>query len=197
MINTLKVINSFTELEQNLIQHKKSYLLLYKKGTEISDCAYEKIAQLSGDMSDIQLLTADVNQVRDIHTQYSITSAPSLLEFEGIQYKNVIKGCHDKSYYQAVFENAVFTVQAEKSGKPVKSVTVYSTPTCSWCNTLKSYLRKNRIRFSDVDVSRDQKAAQEMVNRSGQQGVPQTVINGQLVIGFDKKKIDELLEINS
>ena len=196
-MDTLKVINSYTELEENLKQHKKSYLLLYKRGMEISDCAYERIAQLSGEMEDIQLLTADVNLVRDIHTHYSITSAPSLLEFEGNHYKNVIKGCHDKSYYQAVFENAVFTAQAEKSGKLVKSVTVYSTPTCSWCNTLKSYLRKNRIRFTDVDVSRDEKAAQEMVNRSGQQGVPQTVIDGQLIIGFDKKKIDELLEINS
>ncbi|GAB4457772.1 MAG: hypothetical protein Fur0028_12200 [Bacteroidales bacterium] len=57
-------------------------------------------------------------------------------------------------------------------------------------------MRKNGIPFSDIDVSRDQHAAQELVQRTGQQGVPQTEINGQWVIGFDQKRLKELLEIN-
>jgi glutaredoxin-like YruB-family protein len=95
----------------------------------------------------------------------------------------------------ALFENAIYTAQAKKEGKKQKSVTVYSTPTCSWCNTLKSYLKKNNIRFRDVDVSKDQKAAEAMVKKSGQQGVPQMEVNGQIVVGFDKVKINQMLEI--
>jgi glutaredoxin-like YruB-family protein len=77
----------------------------------------------------------------------------------------------------------------------LKRVTVYSTPTCSWCNTLKAWLQKNNIRYSDVDVSRDQNAAEALVRRTGQQGVPQTDINGQIVVGFNQQRLKELLEI--
>ena len=74
-------------------------------------------------------------------------------------------------------------------------IKVYSTPTCSWCNVLKTHLRKNGIRFTDIDVSRDPKAAEDLVRKTGQQGVPQTDINGQVIVGFDKDKINRLLEI--
>ena len=78
----------------------------------------------------------------------------------------------------------------------MKKVIVFSTPTCSWCRKLKSYLRENRVRFTDVDVSRDTKAARDMIRKTGQQGVPQMWVNSVPVIGFDKQKIDRLLEIN-
>ena len=78
----------------------------------------------------------------------------------------------------------------------MKKVVVFSTPTCSWCRKLKSYLKENKIRFTDVDVSRDAKAAQDMVWKTRQQGVPQMWINNVPVVGFDKQKIDKLLEIH-
>ncbi len=78
----------------------------------------------------------------------------------------------------------------------MKKVVVFSTPTCSWCRKLKSYLRENKVRFTDVDVSRDTKAARDMIRKTGQQGVPQMWVNSVPVIGFDKQKIDRLLEIN-
>jgi glutaredoxin len=56
-------------------------------------------------------------------------------------------------------------------------------------------LRQNRISFTDIDISHDEKAAQNLVRRSGQQGVPQTEINGQIVVGFDQPKLKKLLEI--
>ncbi|PWD99276.1 glutaredoxin family protein [Marinilabilia rubra] len=74
---------------------------------------------------------------------------------------------------------------------------VYTTPTCSWCRTLKDYLTNNRIKFREIDVSKDEKAAADMVKRSGQQGVPQSLINGQAVVGFDRNKINSLLEIKA
>ncbi len=60
----------------------------------------------------------------------------------------------------------------------------------------KSYLRSHQVTFSEIDVSRDEKMAAQMVQRSGQQGVPQTNIDGQIIIGFDRTRIDQLLKIN-
>ncbi|MEA3500354.1 MAG: glutaredoxin domain-containing protein [Candidatus Marinimicrobia bacterium] len=77
----------------------------------------------------------------------------------------------------------------------MKKIIVFTTPTCSYCRTLKSYLKKNRVRFKEVDVSRDQKAAMDMKRKSGQQGVPQTWINNRPIVGFDRPKIDRMLNL--
>ncbi len=74
-------------------------------------------------------------------------------------------------------------------------VVVFSTPTCSWCRTLKQYLKKHDVRFRDIDVSKDQAAAKDMLRRTGQQGVPVTLINNKPVIGFNKIEINRLLHI--
>ena len=72
-------------------------------------------------------------------------------------------------------------------------VIVFSTPTCTYCNLAKKYFRQNKVRFRDVDVSRDQAAARDMVRRSGQMGVPVIDIGGKIIVGFDKPKISQLL----
>ena len=76
-----------------------------------------------------------------------------------------------------------------------KQVTVYSTPTCHFCHMAKDHLKANNIEFTEKDVSTDLEARQEMIDKSGQMGVPQIIIGEELIIGFDKPKIDELLEI--
>lgn len=73
------------------------------------------------------------------------------------------------------------------------SVIIYSTPTCHYCHRAKDYLKEKKVEFTDIDVSVDTIKAQEMVDKSGQMGVPVLDINGTLVIGFDKAKIDQLL----
>ncbi len=75
-------------------------------------------------------------------------------------------------------------------------VIVFSTPTCPHCRSAKRYLRQRGIRFTDVDVSRDSRAARDMVRISGQQGVPVITINGRPVVGFDRAKIDRLLGLD-
>ena len=74
-------------------------------------------------------------------------------------------------------------------------VKVYSTPACPYCFTLKAFLKEKGIDFEDIDVSKDEKALEEMVKNSGQMGVPVTDIDGKIVVGFDKEKISKLLEI--
>lgn len=74
-------------------------------------------------------------------------------------------------------------------------VLVFSTPTCSFCNQAKRYFREKNIRFTDVDVSRDQSAARDMMRRTGQMGVPVIIINNKPIIGFDRPKINQMLNI--
>jgi glutaredoxin-like YruB-family protein len=74
-------------------------------------------------------------------------------------------------------------------------VLVFSTPTCSFCNMAKKYFREKAVKFTDIDVSRDQVAARDMVRRSGQMGVPVIDIGGKIIVGFDRPKINSLLGI--
>ena len=193
---SLKKITNLAEMTDSLKAEGKNYVLLYKKGSDVSDCSYASIERALKDAENINVLTVDINQVRDIHTQYEITSAPSLLVFEGKKFVKTVKGCNDDGFYKSLFEHALFTAKSADSEKPVKRVTVYSTPSCSWCTTLKRHLDHNGVRYREVDVSKDQKAAEAMVRKSGQQGVPQTDINGKMIVGFDKTRINTLLGIN-
>lgn len=76
-----------------------------------------------------------------------------------------------------------------------KQVKVYSTPTCPWCIRTKQFLKENSIEFEDIDVSSNQQAAEEMIKKSGQMGVPVLDINGQIIVGLDKDKIKTALGI--
>ena len=79
--------------------------------------------------------------------------------------------------------------------KRQKRVIIFSTPTCSYCVKAKRYLKDKGIRFKDIDVSRDMKAAQDMERRTGQRGVPVLLIDNKPVVGFDVPKINRLLDI--
>lgn len=74
-----------------------------------------------------------------------------------------------------------------------QKIKVYSTPTCPYCVQLKQFLKENNIEFEDIDVAADQQAAEEMIQKSGQMGVPVLEINGEIVVGFDQGRINQLL----
>ncbi len=74
-------------------------------------------------------------------------------------------------------------------------VTVYSTPTCPYCIRAKQFLKDNNIGFEDFDVSTDQEKAQEMIDKTGQMGVPVIEIDGEIIVGFDKDTINKALNI--
>ncbi len=187
-------IDSFNALQKILQDNKRMFLLLHKSGSEQSDCALERIL-VAKESANTPLFTTDVTTVRDIHTRYNITSAPSLLEFSEGKLMNVIRGCQTEDYYSAALTGTGFSMFTAAEGKPAKRVTVYTTPSCTWCNTIKTYFKEKNVNFTEVNVAADPKRAEEMVKKSGQQGVPQTDINGQVIVGFDKNRINELLEI--
>jgi len=74
-----------------------------------------------------------------------------------------------------------------------KIVKIYSTPTCPWCIRTKQFLKDNNITFEDIDVSSNQTAVEEMVQKSGQMGVPVLDIEGEIIVGFDKERIKATL----
>ena len=73
-------------------------------------------------------------------------------------------------------------------------IKVYSTQTCPYCHLLKDYLKQKGVKFVDIDVSKDEEAAQHMIGMSGEMGVPQTEINGKMIVGFDREAIDAELK---
>ncbi len=81
--------------------------------------------------------------------------------------------------------------------EPQPRIIVFTTPTCPWCRRVKQYLQTKGFQFREVDVSRDEAAARDLVRRTGQMGVPVTMINNRPVVGFDQAQIDRLLGLRS
>lgn len=75
----------------------------------------------------------------------------------------------------------------------MKAVTIYSTPTCHFCHMAKDYFNENSISYTEHDVASDLDKRQEMVDMTGQMGVPVIRIGDDVVVGFDEGKIKELL----
>ena len=74
-------------------------------------------------------------------------------------------------------------------------IKIYSTPYCPYCVTLKDYLKSKSVDFTDVDVSSIDKEREEMIELSGQIGVPVINVDGQIIVGFDKEQIDQILKL--
>ena len=77
----------------------------------------------------------------------------------------------------------------------MKKVQIYSTPTCSYCHMAKDFFKKNNVSYEDFNVATDLEKRKEMVEKSGQMGVPVILIEDEIIVGFDKAKISGLLGI--
>ena len=75
-------------------------------------------------------------------------------------------------------------------------IKVYSTTMCPWCNVAKNFLRKHNVEFDDINVQEDQEAAQEMIKKSGQMGVPVIDIDGTIIVGFNEQAIRKALKLD-
>ncbi len=74
-----------------------------------------------------------------------------------------------------------------------KKVIVYSTPSCPYCIMAEDFLKEHKIKFEHVDVSKNQERAQEMIEKSGQMGVPVIDVDGEIIVGFDQDKLEKAL----
>lgn len=90
--------------------------------------------------------------------------------------------------------NNIFGKDHAHANGAAMTAKVYTTPTCPYCTMAKRYLTQKGVKVEEVDVSRDQRAAMEMVQRTGQMGVPVVEMAGQMIVGFDRQRIDALLK---
>ncbi len=74
-----------------------------------------------------------------------------------------------------------------------KKVVIYSTPTCPYCHRVKEYLSRKGIPYTDINVAQDREKAKEMIQKSGQMGVPVITIDNEVVVGFNQTLLDKLL----
>lgn len=79
----------------------------------------------------------------------------------------------------------------KKSG--AANVVLYTAPSCTWCRAMKSYLDSRRVTYRHIDVSKNRRAASDIVKRTGQMSVPVLLANNKTVVGFDKKQVNRLL----
>ena len=178
---------------KSITESNKSVLLIfYSEKSEKSIEALKILQELEKEY-EMLFYSVNVSETKDIHSLLNISSVPTVLSIRNQKIEKKIEGLQNKFIYEMLLYSHPQQGAGEKT---VNSVVVYSTPTCTFCNQLKSYLRENKIIFRDIDISRDQRMAEELMRRSGQTGVPQTDINGQLIVGFDKEKINKKLGLN-
>ena len=74
-----------------------------------------------------------------------------------------------------------------------KKVVIYTTPTCPYCHRVKEYLSRKGIPYTDINVAQDREKAKEMIQKSGQMGVPVITIDNEIIVGFNQALLDKLL----
>ena len=74
------------------------------------------------------------------------------------------------------------------------AITIYTTPSCSYCTVAKKYFRENGIQYREYNVASDVRRADEMMKKSGQMGVPVIDVNGKIIVGFNKPEIERALK---
>jgi glutaredoxin-like YruB-family protein len=77
----------------------------------------------------------------------------------------------------------------------MKKVKIYTAPGCPFCVLAKEYLKEKEIEFEEIDVSKDERGIKEVIEKTGQLGVPVLEIDSEIVIGFDKERIDQILNL--
>ncbi len=76
------------------------------------------------------------------------------------------------------------------------NVTIYTTPSCVYCKMAKEFFKENNVKYRELNVAEDDEAREEMVEKSGQMGVPVIMVGDQVIIGFDEDKVSEVLSIS-
>ena len=138
----------------------------------------------------IKFIRVNVDQNHELAGMFGVMSIPSVILFKDGRRVTQQIGVSQKSDYENLIEEAI---KFDPKAKRKQEIIVFSAPGCPYCQMAKAYLKERDIPFRDVDVSRDRAMAMKMVGRSGQTGVPQLWINGEVIIGFNRPLIDQLL----
>lgn len=180
-------------------QEHADFLVLAFWG-EFSGAAQRALAELeefSREEDGLPVYVVDVQEVRGLHKEFGVEKVPTVLALEAGKVTRLIEGVQSARFYAVHFSGAMPSRTQGTGQATARSVVVYSGPGCPACGQLKTYLRRHRVAFREVNISRDPRAAEKIARRSGRMAVPQTDVNGRLVVGFDQAKLDRLLGIHS
>jgi len=180
-------------------QEHSDFLVLAFWG-EFSSAAQRALAELeefSREQDHVPVYVVDVEEVPGLHKEFAVERVPTVLALEKDKVTRSTEGVQSARFYAVHFAGAMASRARGTGAAGVRSVVVYSGPGCPACGQLKTYLRRHGVAFREVDISRDPHAAEKIARRSGQMAVPQTDINGRLVVGFDRATLDRLLGIQS
>jgi len=184
--------------KDNLIQVQEKHkdflmLLFYADFSSTAKRALKELEIFSQKNEKVPIYIIDVQKLKGIHKKFGVENVPTVVAVKKGEVSWRIEGIESAELYDRILSET--NVYPSKKGTKSIShqVIVYSGSGCPACGAAKSYLRRQGVRFREIDISRDQHAAERLVQRSGQMAVPQIDIDGHLIVGFNQAKIDELL----
>ncbi|MFO7891035.1 MAG: thioredoxin family protein [bacterium] len=184
--------------ENNLVQIQEKHkdflmLLFYADFSENAKRALSELEKFSRENKEVPVYVIDVQKIKGVHKQFEVENIPTVVAVKKGKVSWRIEGVESAELYDRILSEA--NALSSKKGKKSVShqVIVYSGSGCPACGAAKTYLRRQGVRFREIDISRVQHAAERLVRRSGQMAVPQIDIDGHLIVGFNQAKIDKFL----
>lgn len=168
-------------------------LVFYANFSPNAKRALAEIENFSKENKDMPVYVIDVERVKGIHKRFGVENVPTVLALKDDKVVRKIEGVESALFYARILSGAHPLRRTSGEKRISHRVVVYSGPGCPACGTAKAYLRKQGVVFREIDISRDQHAAEKLARRSGQMAVPQIDIDGHLIVGFDQARIDRLL----
>ena len=189
-------IETANDLDRFLSAHPSFLAVAFVSDTsERSAAAFQILEKIQSDFDTDTLALVNVTKNREIHPQFGVSKVPTVITLRQGKLQKKLEGLQTEETYRVLLANAQRKT-ADGKETPLLRVTVYTTRTCPHCTTVKRHLRLKGVFFSEVDVSRDPEAAVALSRRTGKTGVPQTEINGTIVLGADLPKINRLIGIH-
>ena len=195
---TIQNINNPDELSQGLANFKGPAIVAFFGDFSEASKKAQPVSESCCKENDHQAFMVDVAKVKGLHKNYGVSSVPTVVVIEKGEVKQRIVGPQTQAFYARALLSIGESPKRGNDGKKEKKhrVVVYVSNSCPWCTKVKNYLRRRKVRFSEINVSNDEKAAQSLMARTGQSGVPQVDIDGQFIVGFNQPRIDELLGLS-
>lgn len=194
---SLTQVQSKDQVEEQLRASERAVLGFFGSFSESSKQALPEFETFAARHQETPSLVVDVSKVKGVHQAWEVVSVPTVIVVERGRMVRRVSGAQTASYYERTLLPQEGVGKHETSPSREKRVVVYVSNSCPWCTKVKAYLRGRQVRFREVNVSNDPSAAAELTRRSGQTGVPQVDIEGEIVVGFDRQRIDALLGLKA
>lgn len=191
----VRMIENYQDLASALQTQKETVVVgFFGEFSDKSRAAFPAFQAFCARHPELPVFLVDVGKVKDVHPRLGVKLVPTVVTLKDGKVLQQVVGARTIEEWETTLLGPARTASASSgSSRPSHRVVVYTGAHCPWCTRVKAYLRQRNVPFTEIDVSRDPSAAQALVRKTGQTGVPQLDIDGRYVIGFDKARIDALL----